>query len=97
MLRVLQDNGWAGKVRFLGFDASDTLVKGLRDGHLDGLVVQDPVRIGYLGVKTLAAHLEGERVERRIDTGVRLVTRETMDQPEMKALLQPDLTQWLKD
>src|SRR5215813_7661508 len=47
MLRVLQDNGWAGKVRFVGFDASDNLVKGLRDGHLDGLVVQDPVHMGY--------------------------------------------------
>ena len=43
MLRVLQDNGWAGKVRFVGFDASENLVKALRDGHVDGLVVQDPV------------------------------------------------------
>ncbi len=49
MLRVLQDNGWAGKVKFVGFDASDNLVKGLRDGALDGLVVQDPVKMGYLG------------------------------------------------
>jgi len=37
MLRVLQDNGWAGKVKFVGFDASDTLVKGLGDAHIDGL------------------------------------------------------------
>ena len=59
MLRVLQDNGWAGKVKFVGFDASDTLVKGLADGHLDGLVLQDPVNMGYLGVKTMVAHLNG--------------------------------------
>ena len=59
MLRVLQDNGWAGKVRFIGFDASDNLVKGLRDGHLEALVVQDPVRMGYLSVKTMVAHLKG--------------------------------------
>ena len=79
MLRVLQDNGWAGKVRFIGFDASDNLVKGLRDGHIDGLVLQDPVKMGYLGVKTLVAHIRGEKVERRIDTGVQLVTPEQMD------------------
>ncbi len=96
MLRVLQDNGWAGKVRFIGFDSSDNLVKGLRNKQLDGLVLQDPVKMGYLGVKTLVAHLRGEKVERRIDTGVKLVTPEQMDQPEMKELLQPDLSKWLK-
>ena len=92
MLRVLHDNGWAGKVRFVGFDASDNLVKGLQDGAIDGLVVQDPVRMGYLGVKTIVAHIKGEPVEKRIDTGVRVITRENMEQPEMKALLHPDLS-----
>jgi ribose transport system substrate-binding protein len=96
MLRVLQDNGWAGKVRFVGFDASDSLVKSLRDGHIDGLVVQDPVRMGYLGVKTLVAHIKGEKVERRIDTGVRVVSRADMDTAEAKELLKPDLDKWLK-
>jgi ribose transport system substrate-binding protein len=96
MLRVLQDNGWAGKVRFVGFDASDSLVKAMRDGHIDGLVVQDPVRMGYLGVKTVVSHIKGEKVERRIDTGVRVVGREEMDQPEVKELLHPDLERWLK-
>jgi ribose transport system substrate-binding protein len=96
MLRVLQDNRWAGKVHFVGFDASENLVKGLRDGGLDGLVIQDPVRMGYLGVKTMVSHLKGEKVERRIDTGVHLATRENMDQPEMKELLQPDVSRWLK-
>jgi ribose transport system substrate-binding protein len=97
MLRVLQDNGWAGKVHFVGFDASPKLVQGLRDGHIDGLVLQDPVRMGYLGVKTMVAHLRGQTVEKRIDTGVHLATREVMDQPEMKELLSPDLSKWLKN
>lgn len=96
MLRVLQDNGWAGKVRFVGFDASPNLVKGLRDGHIDGLVLQDPVRMGYLGVKTMVSHLLGQPVEKRVDTGVHMATRENMDTPEMKELLQPDLSKWLK-
>ncbi len=96
MLRVLQDNGWAGKVKFVGFDASDSLVQALRNGHVDGLVVQDPVRMGYLGVKTMVAHLKGEKVERRIDTGVRVVSKADMDSPEVKELLKPDLDRWLK-
>ena len=96
MLRVLQDNGWAGKVRFIGFDASDNLVKGLQSKQLDGLVLQDPVKMGYLAVKTLVGHIRGEKVERRIDTGVRLVTPDQMDQPDVKELLQPDLKKWLR-
>lgn len=96
MLRVLQDNGWAGTVRFVGFDASENLVNGLHSGALDGLIVQDPVGMGYLGVKTMVAHLRGERVERTIDTGVHLATPKNMDEPEMKELLSPDLSKWLK-
>jgi ribose transport system substrate-binding protein len=96
MLRVLQDNGWAGKVRFVGFDASDTLVKALGQGYIDALVLQDPMRMGYLGVKTMVAHIKGERVERRIDTGVRVVARDAMETPENKELLHPDLDRWLK-
>jgi ribose transport system substrate-binding protein len=96
MLRVLQDNNWAGKVKFVGFDASDTLVKGLAAGNLDALVLQDPVNMGYLGVKTMAAHLRGENVDTRVDTGVRLITREHMNDPDAKELLHPDLSRWLK-
>ena len=56
-------------------------------------VLQDPVRMGYLGVKTMVSHLKGEKVERRIDTGVHIATPDTMDDPKMKELLAPDLSQ----
>ena len=90
-MRVLKDNGWAGKLHFVGFDSSDNLVKGLQDGTLDGLVLQDPVKMGYLAIKTLVAHIRGEPIERRIDTGVQVATRENMEQPGMKQLIHPDL------
>jgi len=95
MLRVLQANGWAGKVTFVGFDASDNLVAALRKGEIEALVIQDPVKMGYLGVKTMVQHLRGEKVERRIDTGVGVATRANMDEPAMKERLSPDLSQWL--
>ena len=96
MLRVLEDNGWAGKVKFVGFDASDTLAKGLGDAHIDGLVLQDPVNMGYLGVKTMVSHIHGQPVEKRVDTGVRLITRDHMNDADAKELLHPDLARWLK-
>jgi ribose transport system substrate-binding protein len=92
MMGVLQANGWAGKVRFVGFDSSDKLAQGMRDGTIDALVLQDPVKMGYLGVATMVKHLKGEAVEKRIDTGVRLIKRAEMDQPDAQELLHPDVT-----
>ena len=77
MLRVLQDNGWAGKVQFVGFDASDEPGEGAaRRRTSTASCCRIPVNMGYLGVKTMVAHIKGEPVEKRIDTGVHLVTRE---------------------
>jgi ribose transport system substrate-binding protein len=95
LVRVLQDSGWAGKTRFIGFDSSDTLAKAMSDGHIDALILQDPVKMGYLGVKTMVDHLRGQAVETRIDTGVHLVARDRMHDPALKELLHPDLS-WLK-
>ena len=96
MLRVLQDNNLVGKVKFVGFDASKKLVDGLQAGQIHALVVQNPVKMGFLGVVTMLQHLKGEKVDKRIDTGVTLVTRENMDAPEVRELLHPDLDRWLK-
>jgi ribose transport system substrate-binding protein len=96
MMRVLVDNGWAGRVRFIGFDTSDTLLQGMRSGSIDAIVVQDPVRMGYLGVKTIVSHIRGDKVDPRIDTGVRLIARDHIDDPEVQDLLHPDLKKWLQ-
>jgi len=96
-LRALQEGGWAGKVRFIGFDASAKLVDAMRNKQINGLVMQNPMMMGYLGVKTLVDHLQGKQVSKRVDTGVMLVTPENMDQPEIKELLSPDLKKWLKE
>jgi ribose transport system substrate-binding protein len=95
MLRALQDAGCAGKVRFVGFDSSTKLVQALAKGEINALVLQNPMRMGYLGVKTMIAHLKGEKVEKRVDTGVTVIPAARMDEPEMKELLMPDLKQWL--
>jgi ribose transport system substrate-binding protein len=96
ILRALQNAGYAGKVKFIGFDSSEKMISALRAGELSGFVVQNPMRIGYLAVKTLVGHIRGEQVPRRIDTGSLLVTMENIEKPEIHKLLNPDLSQWLK-
>ena len=95
MLLALQKLGLAGKVKLVGFDSSDKMVQALAAGQLHGLVLQNPFNIGYLAVKTMVRHLRGEKVEDRIDTGAQLVTKENMNEPAVKELLQPDLGKWL--
>jgi len=97
MLRALEDSGLAGKVKYVGFDSSDRLVLALQKGYIQGLVLQDPINMGYLGVKTIVAHLRGEKVEKLIDTGSSMATPENMDDPKMKNLLEPDFKKWLNE
>jgi ribose transport system substrate-binding protein len=97
MLRALEDSGLAGKVAYVGFDSSERLVQALQEGHIKGLVLQDPINMGYLGVKTIVAHLGGQKVERRIDTGSMVATPENMDKPQIRNLLEPDFRKWLNE
>lgn len=91
MLLALRARGLAGKVQFVGFDASDAAVEAMRKDEVHGLVLQDPIRMGYLGVKAAVDHARGATVPAVIDTGVLLVTRETLDTPRARELVAPDL------
>lgn len=96
MTKALRDIGRAGgKVKLIGFDAGSQSVKDMKSGDVQGLIVQNPVHMGYTGVRTLVAHLQGKAVEKIIDTGVKLVTAENMNQPEMHDLLNPPLSKYL--
>jgi ribose transport system substrate-binding protein len=97
MTKALRDLGkGGGKVKMVGFDSGSQSVQDLKNGDLQALVVQNPMRMGYLGVMTLVKHLQGEPVEPRIDTGVVLVTQENMEQPEIKELIYPEYDKYLK-
>ena len=89
MLRALETSGRAGKIKLVGFDASERLVEGMKKGAIHGLVLQDPVRIGHDGVATAVAHLRGRKVEKRVDTGVTLLAPENLDDPEIQQLVHP--------
>ena len=96
MLLALRDAGLAaGKVKFVAFDAAETLNSALRAGDIQGLVIQNPFNMGYLGVKTLVGALRGEIVSPRVDTGVALITRENVDDPALKEFVRPPLATYL--
>ncbi len=92
MMRAIQDAGRKDEIKFVGFDGSEKLVAGLKEGQVDALVLQSPVAIGDLSVRAMVKHLRGESVEGRIDTGVVIATQENMSSPAIQALLSPDLS-----
>ena len=97
MLGALEKADMAGKIKFIGFDASEKLVKGLREGKIHGLVLQNPIGMGYEGVKALMAALDGKELPKYVDTGVVVATPDNMGQPKMMELHSPDLSRWLKE
>ncbi|EMI56003.1 ABC transporter substrate-binding protein [Rhodopirellula sallentina] len=89
MLRAIRDRGLAGKVKLVAFDSSDSLRDAMDAGHVSAIVLQDPVRIGYLSVKTIVAAIRGESVEKTVDTGIFVATQKNQDEPEIARLLNP--------
>jgi ribose transport system substrate-binding protein len=96
MLLALQDMNKAGKLKFIGFDVSPILLDAMRNRQLDAIAVQNPMRMGYLGVKAMVDHLRGQPVERRVDTGVTLVTPANLDSAGVKDLVNPPVDRYLK-
>jgi ribose transport system substrate-binding protein len=95
-VRAVKQRGAAGKVRIVGFDASEELVSELKAGAIDSIVVQDPFRMGYESTKNIALHLNGEQPPRETDSGAYLIDAENVDTPEIQAVVFPDLDKWLK-
>jgi ribose transport system substrate-binding protein len=64
MLNALRSIGMNRKVHLMGFDSSEPLLQAVREGDVDGLIVQDPYRMGYLGVWIMVQYLEGYDVSK---------------------------------
>jgi ribose transport system substrate-binding protein len=89
VLNALHSLELEARPRFFGFDSSRQLLQALRSGEMDGLIVQDPYRMGYLGVWTMVQHLEGKDVSgggKDYSTGEHVLTKDNMDTEEMKGL-----------
>jgi ribose transport system substrate-binding protein len=88
-LRALQPG--EKKIKMIGFDAWPMVVDGLDKGDLDSLILQNPYKMGYEGVKTIIRHLKGERVDKQVDTGVELITRDRLKDPKIQELLKSQI------
>ena len=95
MLLALRARNLTTKVKFVGFDASEGLLEALKGKEIDGLVVQDPMKMGYVGTQIAVAALRKETFEKEVDTGVALVTPDNLSDPKIQALTNPPIDDYL--
>jgi ribose transport system substrate-binding protein len=84
-IRAIRARGLPGTIKLITFDVSDIHIEALRDGTADVMLVQDAFRIGYEAVKSLAEKLAGH-------VPARAVVKADLDNPTVRALLNPALT-----
>jgi ribose transport system substrate-binding protein len=90
-LGALEQAKRLGQVKFVGFDSSPKLVAALERNNINALVLQDPVRMGYLSVKAAVAAVRKQKVEKEQPIAPTLATQENMKQPDIQKLLRPKL------
>ena len=90
--QALAESGRQDEIVAVSFDSSEQLVEWTESGVIKALVVQDPFRMGYDGVKTAYAASQGEEVEAQIDTGANLITADNIGEARAQELLNPDLS-----
>jgi len=91
MLQALRGKNFAGKVKFVGFDCDASFIDAIKKGEMHGSILQDPVNMGYLGVKTAVAKLRGEKFEAMVDTGATLINAENLADPKVAALIKTQI------
>ncbi len=89
VLEALAQTGLASKVKFVAFDPSDTLIRGMSENTVAGIMLQDPFEMGRQSVLALAKHLRKEDVEPVISTGEYVATPDNQSKPPYDRLLRP--------
>jgi ribose transport system substrate-binding protein len=87
MLLALRQANLAGQKKFVGFDASSPLLDGLNKGEINALVVQNPTKMGYEGVRVALAAVKGDKAPTDVDTGVAVVDKDNINSPEIKEIV----------
>ncbi len=95
MLNALRSQALNKKVLLMGFDTSDPLLRAVEEDDVIGLMVQDPYKMGYLGVWHVVQHLEGYDVapdgKKELSTGEYVLTKENLKEQASRELFDPEL------
>jgi ribose transport system substrate-binding protein len=87
MLLALRETKLAGKIKFVGFDTPRIFIEALEKEEINALIIQNASLIGFLSVKTMLDKIRGKKIPLTIDTGIHLIIRKDLDDPDVKKIL----------
>ena len=79
-MEAISARNLSGRIHLVGFDAGKEAVRAVKAGQIDAVVAQYPANMGKQAVEAAIKAIRGEPVEKIIDTGTTLVTKESADQ-----------------
>jgi len=83
ILSAVKDAGKVGQVKIIAFDEEDDTLKGVKEGSIEGTIVQQPYQFGYQSVKTMAQIIGGDRsmipATKQILVPTHLIKKENVD------------------
>ena len=87
--RAVSDAGVKDQIAVVGVDCSQEAINLMEMGVYKGIIVQKAFRMGYIGVEETIHLLNGDAVEKNIDSGCELVTPENMYNSDIERLIFP--------
>lgn len=87
VLNAVKEMGLEGKVTVIGYDSGKQQIDAIKSGVEAGAMTQDPIGIGYKAVEAAVKAINGETIEKNIDTGYHWYDKTNIDSDTIKPLL----------
>ena len=87
--RAIKDMQLQDQIRVVGIDSSLEEIQMLEEGIFEGIVIQNPFKMGYLGVEEAVKIWNKEKSSGKVDSGCELITKDSVYTEENQKLLFP--------
>lgn len=87
--RAIKEKGLGGQVKVVGVDNSVEEIQLLEEGIFQGIIIQKPFNMGYLGIEQALHAVSGKEVQKNLNSGSKMITQKNMYEEENQRLLYP--------
>lgn len=87
--RAIKEKQLQDKIHVVGIDSSLEEIQFLEEGIFEIIVIQNPFKMGYMGVEAAVKILNGEKIPQHIDSGCKLISNDSVYTEENQKLLFP--------
>ena len=88
--KAIEEFGLKDQIYVIGFNSDPQEISYLKDHVVDGLVIQNPYNMGYVGVRYALKAANDEGFPGAIDTGVTYITNDNLNEDYIQLLLKPE-------